>query len=74
MPALTGVGGSSAGGGITLSAVQQLIELGIDVPGALFIGTPGSDLSGTGDTFHTNQSVDRNIPTYDGIIEAIERM
>jgi acetyl esterase/lipase len=68
------MGGSSAGGGITLSAVQRLIELDVDVPGALFIGTPGSDLSGTGDTFHTNQGVDRNIPTYDGIIEAMIRL
>ena len=68
------MGGSSAGGGITLSTVQQLIELDVNVPGALFIGTPGSDLSGTGDTFHTNQGVDRNIPTYDGIIEAAIRL
>ena len=69
-----GMGGSSAGGGITLSAVQRLIETGVDVPGALFIGTPGSDLSGTGDTFHSNEGVDRNIPTYRGIIEAAVRL
>jgi monoterpene epsilon-lactone hydrolase len=68
------MGGSSAGGGITLSAVQQCIELGVDVPGALFVGTPGSDLSETGDTLHTNQGVDRNIPTYDGVIEAAVRL
>jgi acetyl esterase/lipase len=68
------MGGSSAGGGITMSAVQQLIELDVDVPGALFIGTPGSDLSGTGDTFHTNQGVDRNIPTYNGLVEAMIRL
>jgi acetyl esterase/lipase len=28
-------------------------------------------LSGSGDTFHTNQGVDRNIPTYDGVLEAM---
>jgi acetyl esterase/lipase len=65
------MGGSSAGGGLTLNAVQQLIKQNIDVPGALFIGTPGSDLSGTGDTFYTNQGVDRNIPVYKGTIEAM---
>ncbi|HUV92974.1 MAG TPA: alpha/beta hydrolase fold domain-containing protein [Anaerolineales bacterium] len=65
------MGGASAGGGITMSAVQQIIKLDVDVPGALYLGTPGSDLSGTGDTFHTNQGVDRNIPTYDGIVEAM---
>jgi monoterpene epsilon-lactone hydrolase len=68
------MGGSSAGGGITLSAVQQFIETDVDVPGALFIGTPGSDLSKTGDTFHTNEGVDRNIPIYDGLIEAAVRL
>ena len=65
------MGGSSAGGGLTLNAVQQLIKESIDVPGALFIGTPGSDLSGTGDTFYTNRGVDRNIPVYKGTIEAM---
>ena len=68
------MGGSSAGAGITLSSVQQLIDLDVDMPGALFTGTPGSDLSGTGDTFHTNQGVDRNIPTYDGVIEAMVKL
>ena len=65
------MGGASAGGGITMSAIQQIIKLDVDVPGALYLGTPGSDLSGTGDTFHTNQGVDRNISTYDGMIEAM---
>jgi acetyl esterase/lipase len=65
------MGGSSAGGGLTLNAVQQLIKQNIDVPGALFVGTPGSDLSGTGDTFYTNRGVDRNIPVYEGTIEAM---
>ena len=68
------MGGSSAGGGLTLATVQQLIKKNIDVPGALFVGTPGSDLSGTGDTFYTNLGVDRNIPIYDGVIEAMIRL
>ena len=68
------MGGASAGGGITMSAIQQIIKLDVDVPGALYLGTPGSDLSGTGDTFHTNQGVDRNIPTYDGIVEAMVKL
>ena len=68
------MGGSSAGGGITLTAIQQMIAKGVDMPAALFIGTPGSDLTGTGDTFHTNEGVDRNIPTLDGIIDAAVRL
>jgi len=68
------MGGSSAGGGITLTAIQQLIAKGVEMPAVLFIGTPGSDLSRLGDTFHTNEGVDRNIPTFDGFIEAAVRL
>jgi acetyl esterase/lipase len=64
------MGGSSAGGGITLSAIQQLIAGGVETPAALFIGTPGADLSGAGDSFRTNMGVDRHIPTLEGFIEA----
>jgi monoterpene epsilon-lactone hydrolase len=65
------MGGSSAGGGLTLSAVQRLLEDGIRVPGALFIGTPGSDLTGSGDSVHINHDVDRNIPEWAGIVAAM---
>ena len=68
------MGGSSAGGGITLTAIQQLIERDVDTPAALFIGTPRADLTGTGDTFFTNQGVDRHIPTPDGFIDAAVRL
>ena len=68
------MGGSSAGAGITLSAVQQLVETRTDGPGALFVGTPGADLSGTGDTIHTNQGIDTAIPTFEGLIEAAIRL
>ena len=68
------MGGSSAGGGITLAAIQRLIEEGVDTPAALFIGTPGADLTGTGDTFRTNQGVDRHIPVLEGFIDAAVRL
>jgi len=68
------MGGSSAGGGITLAAIQQLIEEEVDRPAALFIGTPGADLTGTGDTFRTNQGVDRHIPVLEGFIDAAVRL
>ena len=38
------------------------------------MGTPGSDLSGAGDTFHTNEDADRNIPTYKGSVEAMVKL
>ena len=65
------MGGSSAGGGLTMSAVQRLLEQGLRVPGALFIGTPGSDLSGVGDSIRTNHDVDRTIPEWAGLVEAM---
>ena len=39
-PAL-GMGGTSAGGGLSLAAVHRLKAKGLDVPGALYLGTPG---------------------------------
>jgi monoterpene epsilon-lactone hydrolase len=65
------MGGSSAGGALTMLAVQRLLEQGMRVPGALFIGTPGSDLSGVGDSIHTNHDVDRSIPEWAGLVEAM---
>jgi len=65
------MGGSSAGGALTMLAVQQLLEQGMRVPGALFIGTPGSDISGVGDSIHTNQDVDRTIPEFAGLVQAM---
>lgn len=54
-----------------ISAVQHFLQDGVRVPGALFVGTPGSDMSGVGDSMHMNQDVDRNIPEYFGIVEAM---
>ena len=42
------LGGASAGGGLILTAVQKIIELGMDLPGALYAGTPWTDLTKTG--------------------------
>lgn len=50
--------GLSAGGALTLSAIHRLKEEGIPLPGAIAPGTPMSDLTGAGDSFHTNFMVD----------------
>ena len=65
------MGGTSAGGGLTLNALQRCVREGVDVPGAAFVGTPGSDLSLVGDSLYTCRGVDRNIPTLDGMLEAM---
>ena len=68
------LGGSSGGGNLIMGMVQHLIELDVDVPGALYLGTPGADMSKTGDTYYMNDGVDRLLVTYDGLVEAAVRL
>ena len=68
------MGGISAGGALTLAVVQRLIVLGLDVPGALYIGTPGSDVSKTGDSWYINEGIDRILITYEGFLEACSHL
>jgi monoterpene epsilon-lactone hydrolase len=68
------MGGSSGGGNLTMGLVQHLIELDIDVPGALFLGTPGADMSKTGDSYYINDGIDRALVTYEGFVAACIRL
>ena len=45
-----GMGGTSAGGGLTLASVHHFKDQGIAVPGALYLGTPWADISKTSDS------------------------
>jgi hypothetical protein len=47
------------GGDLSTIAVQHAARDGIDVPGALYLGTPGNDMSDVGDTLHINRGIDR---------------
>jgi len=64
------LGGSSSGAGLALATVHKLKALQLALPGALFIGTPWSDLTKNGDSLYTNEGIDRKIVTYDGFITA----
>jgi acetyl esterase/lipase len=64
------MGGTSGGGNMTMATVQRLIELGLDVPGALYMGTPGTDVSSTGDSWIINEGIDHILITRDGFLEA----
>jgi monoterpene epsilon-lactone hydrolase len=66
--------GTSAGGGLTLSAVLKLKGLGVPLPAALFIGTPSSDCTNASDSLRTNEYVDNVIPTTKGVIDACINM
>jgi acetyl esterase/lipase len=59
------MGGTSAGGNITLSSVIRFKEQGLRLPGALYIGTPCCDLSPGGDSRFLNVGVDRLLITWD---------
>ena len=68
------MGGSSSGGGLTLAVVQKLKAEGTALPGALFVGTPWSDLSKCGDSLFVNEGIDRKIVTYDGFVAAAAKL
>jgi acetyl esterase/lipase len=68
------LGGTSGGGNISVATVQRLIELGVETPGALYLGTPAVDITGIGDSWRTNEGIDRLLVTYDGFVEAASRL
>ncbi len=68
------IGGTSAGGGLSLAAVHRFIAQGLDVPGAVYAGTPWADLTKTSDSLFTNEGLDRILVTYDGLLGAAARL
>jgi acetyl esterase/lipase len=64
------MGGSSAGAGLTMSAILKMKEKSIKLPEALFLGTPASDVSKTGDSFYIDEGIDKNLGSWDGLVTA----
>jgi acetyl esterase/lipase len=62
--------GTSAGGALTLAIVLRAKQEGIPLPAAIAPGTSMSDVTGVGDTFHTNEMVDNVLVSRDGICQA----
>jgi acetyl esterase/lipase len=52
------VGGDSAGGGLTLALLQNLRDAGEDLPGCAWLVSPWTDLTMSGSTLETKDSVD----------------
>lgn len=73
-PSHIGIGGSSAGGGLTLAVLSSIRRLGLPMPGAAFAGTPWADLASTGDTIHTNEWIDGSLTTHEGFLDAAARL
>ena len=63
------MGGTSAGGGLTLSTTLRLKNENISLPKALFAGTPWSDLTKTGDSYYIMEGIDRILVSYEGFLE-----
>lgn len=61
------MGGTSAGGNITLSSVHCIKQFGLPVPGALYLGTPCVDLDMIGDSRFLNEGVDRILPAWKNV-------
>jgi acetyl esterase/lipase len=68
------IGGTSAGGGLSLATVHRLQALDVDPPGAVYAGTPWADLTKTGDTLFSNEGVDRILVVYEGLLEDSARL
>ena len=67
------LGGTSAGGGLALASTHKLIELELELPAALFAGTPWADLTKTSDSLFTNEGIDRALVTYDVALESMAK-
>ncbi|MCC2978244.1 alpha/beta hydrolase [Sphingomonas sp. PL-96] len=61
-PSNTGMFGDSAGGGLAAGSVLKMRDKGLPLPGALWLLSPWSDITQTGDTYTTLAAAD---PTLD---------
>ena len=65
--ALLAMGGTSGGAGLTMTSVQRFKELGLELPKALLLGTPGADADKVGDSRYINEGIDQNLVAWDGV-------
>jgi monoterpene epsilon-lactone hydrolase len=61
------MGGTSAGAALTMTSVQRMVTLGINRPAALLLGTPGADVTKTGDSRYINEGIDAVLIAWDGV-------
>ena len=65
--------GTSAGGALVLAMGLRAKRDNLPMPGAIASGTPMSDITKAGDTFHTNAMVDTVLVSTDGFCDAAAR-
>lgn len=66
--------GTSAGGGLAMATVLSLKEHQLPLPAALFLGTPWTDLTKTGDSYFTHAELDNVLGRYEGFLEVSARL
>lgn len=64
------IGGTSAGGNLAMASVLKFKELKLPLPATVMASTPWADLSKTDDSYFTNEGIDRQLVTYDGVLAA----
>ncbi len=65
------LGGTSAGGGLTLGSIHKFKDLNLELPGAIYAGTPGGDCNKTGDSHYTNEGNDRALISWHGVLRIV---
>ncbi len=70
-PAQLVISGASGGGNLAAAVPLKLRDLGVPLPVAIGLFTPEIDLTESGDTFATNQSIDVVLPTGLPILNAL---
>lgn len=73
-PENIGMFGTSAGSGLTAAAMLKLRDLNLAQPAVIGLGTPFSDVTDTGDSYHTNQDIDNFLVTYNGLLKSIAQL
>jgi monoterpene epsilon-lactone hydrolase len=68
------IGGVSSGGGLAMSAILKMKELKMKLPDAVFLASPWSDLTKTGDSYYINEGIDRVLVTTDGFLDAAVKL
>ncbi len=66
--------GTSAGGGLTASLLLKIHAFHLPMPAVVFLGTPWSDLTDTGDTYFTNEYIDSLLVGYGGMIKGAAKL
>lgn len=67
------MGGSSAGGSLSLVVNQELNKDKIPTPAALYVGTPSVDMTMTGDSRFINEGLDHILGSWRGLTSAMVR-